>query len=43
MTKKKRKTLVFATTLEKDKNKSPDKVWDKIVKETIEKKHGKIK
>lgn len=43
MTKKKARRVVFATTLEKDKNKTPERVWDKIVKQTIEKKHGKIK
>lgn len=43
MSKKKSKRVVFITTLEENKNVSPEKVWDKIIKDTIEKKHGKIK
>lgn len=43
MVKDKGRRVIFATTFEKDKNIPFEKVWDKIIKETIEKKHGKIK
>lgn len=43
MSKKKNERVIITTCLEKDKKNDYKEVWDKIIKDTIEKKHGKIK
>ncbi len=40
---KKKRKVVSTTFLEKDKNTNPYKIWDRIIKDTIEEKYGKIK
>lgn len=39
----KNKRVVFATCLDKNENKDFKSVWDKIIKEELEEKYGKIK